>query len=187
MKHTLALLGALGVVAALTAPALAQTAPGAPPPGTQTANLLFQAQIAASRVATASPQNAQSAAIAYQQALQSYRAGDIPAARAQALNVVMNANGYTAQNPTLLTPQAPTSAYPVHVFPLTGDTAKIDADAFIANAREAVDSCVVANDPATPQAMAALDTAQRADNKGDYNSARSQARVAVDLCASVRR
>ena len=162
-----------------------------PPPygANQTANLLFQTQLAISRAASANPQAAQSAALSYQQAVQRYNAGDVTAARTAALQALMSANAQVPHPIPTLRALPPTSGGALG--PLVnvngGNVAAIDAQAFIGQARGAVAACVTANDPHTAQAETQLAAALRAEGANDYNAVRAAAKKAVDLCSAARR
>jgi 4-alpha-glucanotransferase len=187
---------ALALVAGCATAASAQTVPplATPPPlgADQTANLIFNAQMAISRAAT---QNSQAAAAAaannYQQAIQNYRTGDFAGARAAALQALMNADRVAPQPIPTISPMSPTQYYTASASrPLAaamGDTAHVDADAFVAAARGAVAACVNTHDPNTAQAETQLAAAEHADRAANYNAARAAAKNAVDLCAGAQR
>lgn len=164
--------------------------PNPPPYGsTATANLLFESMLAVSRAAQRDPQNAQAAALNYQQAVQQYRSGNIEGARASALQALMNANRPVPQPLATIAAPAPTSYGALG--PLTavngGNLAAIDTAAFVAQARGAVAACVTAADPHAVRAQSALAQAVEAQRANRYEQARSAAKTAVDLCAPARR
>lgn len=169
--------------------------PNAPPPGiNQTATLLFNAQLAVSRAAAQTAQdalaaqNAQAASLAYQQAIQRYRAGDVAGARTAAIQALLYADRSTLPQPIpTLQPPAPGYAPPAGLLLLGGNVGQIDAAAFVAQARGAVAACVAAHDPRAATAAAKLGAAERAQRAGNWNAARAAAHDAVDLCASARR
>jgi len=185
MTGALVLASCAAAVAQVTGPL-----PPAPPYGAnQTANLLFQTQLAISRAAISNPQAAQAAAISYQQALQRYNAGDITASRTAALQALMYANAQVPHPIPTISALPPTNFGAVG--PLVrvngGNVAAIDTAAFVAQARGAVAACVTANDPHTAQAETQLAAAVKAEDAANYNAARAAAKSAVDLCAAAQR
>ena len=183
---------ALALVLALNAGASAQVSgplPNPPQPGAnRTSNLIFDAMMAVSRANTTNPQAAQSAAIAYAQAVNSYNTGDFNRARTAAIQALINANQpqQTTQTPTIV-PFTPTTAYQTNPFPLAGGSiAQVDADAFVAQARGAVNACVQAHASTTQLAQQRLAAAEREDKAGRYQDVRVDAKAAVDLCAAAR-
>jgi hypothetical protein len=160
--------------------------PNPPQPGSnQTATLLFNTMLAVSRAATANAQNAQAAAMSYQQAIQRYNVGDISGARTAALQALITADQVAPQPLATLPPMPPASPIPVGPQPI-GNIAQIDADAFVAAARRSVEACVSAHDPNTNAAEVQLAAAERAQRGGKYNDARAAARNAVNLCAAAQ-
>jgi hypothetical protein len=185
---------ALALILACAGTAAAQVTgplPAPPPQTNQTAILLFNTMMAVSRAASQNAQNAQAAAINYQQAIQRYRVGDYAGARAAAVQAMMNADRVAPQPMATLQPLPPTiyAQKPTTIFEpgLIGNVAQIDAQAFVGQARGAVAACVNAHDPNANAAEAQLAAAQRAEQTGNYNAARAAARNAVNLCAAAQR
>jgi hypothetical protein len=178
---TVALTSSQAAFAQVTGPV-----PNAPTPGTnQTATLLFNAQLAVSQAATQNAQNAQAAAIAYQQAIQRYQVGDLTGARTAALQALITAHQVVPQPVATIAPLNAAAVAPAG--PLIGNVPQIDAEAFVAAARGAVAACVNAHDPNLKAAEVQLAAAERAERSGKYNDARSAARNAVNLCANAQR
>ncbi|MEA2664416.1 MAG: hypothetical protein QOI11_1360 [Candidatus Eremiobacteraeota bacterium] len=183
---------ALALALALGADASAQVTgplPNPPQPGAnQTSNLIFDAMMAVARAAATNPQAAQSASLSYTQAVNSYNAGDVNRARTAAIQALMSAN--QPQHPTAIAtiqPFTPTTAYQTNPFPIAGGSvAQVDADAFVAQARGAVQACVAAHAPSTQLAQQRLAAAEREDKAGRYQDVRVDAKAAVDLCAAAR-
>ncbi len=183
---------ALALALALGADASAQVTgplPNPPQPGAnQTSNLIFDAMMAVARAAATNPQGAQSAAMSYTQAVNSYNMGDVNRARTAAIQALMSAN--QPQHPTAIAtiqPFTPTTAYQSNPFPLAGGSvAQVDADAFVAQARGAVQACVATRAPTTALAQQRLAAAEREDKAGRYQDVRVDAKAAVDLCAAAR-
>ncbi len=191
-RGAFALVSALAVALALAVDASAQVTgplPNPPQPGAnQTTNLIFDAMMAVSRASATNPQGAQSAAMAYTQAVNNYNAGDINRARTAAIQALISANQpqQTTQIP-VIPPFTPTTAYQTNPFPLAGGSvAQVDADAFVAQARGAVNACMAAHDPTTQLAQQRLAAAEREDKAGRYQDVRVDAKAAVDLCAVAR-
>ncbi|HEY4439109.1 MAG TPA: hypothetical protein VGN14_01575 [Candidatus Elarobacter sp.] len=188
----LVLAASLALSLALGTIANAQTVPlgTAPPPNqSATANLIFQAMMAQARAASTNPSAAQAAQIPYQHAVQAYNTGDMENARAQAIQAMIEANrAANAPIPVLKSTIPTTSALQTNPFPLAGGTVgHVDADAFVAQARAAVAACRAAKSPNTNAAAANLAAAEKDDVAGRYLNVTSEAKAAVDLCASVRR
>jgi hypothetical protein len=159
--------------------------PNPPQPTNQTATLIFNAMMAVARAAQTNPQNAQAAALSYQQAVQRYRMGDVQGARAAALQAMFSATRFEPQPLAVLTP-LPAASYGANVarpFPIAGSVGQIDADAFVAQARGAVANCVAAHAPNTAQAQEQLAAGERAAKAANFIAARAAAKAAVDLCA----
>ena len=183
---------ALACCAALAGTANAQTVPlsTVPPPGsTPTATLIFDAMRATARAASTNPAAAQAAQLSYQHAIQAYNSGDIANARAQAVQALIEANRPQFANVPILQSTIPsTSALQISPFPIAGGSvAQIDADAFVAQARGAVAACRSAHSPNAAAAAQNLASAERDDRAGRYLNVRTEARAAVDLCASAQR
>jgi hypothetical protein len=183
---------ALALAATLGVDASAQVTgplPKPPQPGAnQTSNLIFDAMMAVARANATNPQAAQSAALSYTQAVNSYNTGDINRARTAAIQALMNANQpQQATAITVIPPFTPTTAYQISPFPLAGASiAQVDADAFVAQARGAVNACTQAHAPTTQLAQQRLAAAEREDKAGRYQDVRVDAKAAVDLCAAAR-
>lgn len=183
---------ALALAAALGADASAQVAgplPNPPQPGAnQTSSLIFDAMMAVARANTTNPQAAQSAALSYTQAVNNYNTGDFNRARTAAIQALINAN--QPQQTTaiaVIPPFTPTTAYQTNPFPLAGaSVARVDADAFVAQARGAVQACVAAHAPTAALAQQRLAAAEHEDKAGRYQDVRLDAKAAVDLCAAAR-
>jgi hypothetical protein len=189
---TLTLALALGFLASLGAVATAQVVPlgTAPPPSsTPTANLIFQAMMATARAASTNPTAAAAAQIPYQHAVQSYNTGDMENARSQAIQAMIEANRQPPVNIPVLQSTIPTtSALRTNPFPIPGaSVAQVDANAFVAQARAAVAACQAAKSPNASAAASNLAAAEKDAAAGRYINVTSEARAAVDLCASARR
>ena len=162
--------------------------PNPPAQTNRTATLIFDAMMAVARAAQTNPQNAQAAALSYQQAVQRYRMGDVQGARAAALQAMFSATRVEPQPLAVLTPLPATSSYGANVtrpFPIAGSVGQIDADAFVAQARGAVANCIASHAPATAQAQQQVAVAERAAKAANFTVARTAAKTAVDLCARV--
>jgi len=151
-----AIILALVLTLATSTSALAQIPPlgtplnTVPTPGTsQTANLLFEAMMAVAHSAQTNPAASQAANMAYQHALQSYNTGDVTGANSQAINALIQANAaQPTQIPVLKSTIPQTSAVQTAPFPIAGGSvAQVDADAFVAQARGAVNACTAAKSP----------------------------------------
>ncbi len=175
---------------ATCAPALAQTVPpGTPPaPGTPTANLVLDAMLATARAASINPAAAQSASLSANAAVQRYTMHDNNGARAAAIQALIEANRLPQTAiPVLVSTIPQTSALQTRPFPLAGGSvAALDAGAFVAQARGALAACEARSSPNTAAAAQRLGAAQRDEKAGRYQNARSEARAAVDLCASAQ-
>lgn len=183
---------ALTLAGATSAAALAQTTivpAGRPPaPGTPTANLVLDAMMAAARAAATNPGQAQSASLNSAAAIQRYNMGDLNGARAAAIQALIDANHTPAtQIPILQSTIPQASALQTQPFPIAGGSvAALDANAFVAQARGAVAACTARNSPNTSAATRQLDAAQRDEKAGRYVNVITEARSAVDLCASAQ-
>lgn len=161
----------------------------APVPGTsQTANLLFDAMMAAARAASTNPAASQAAMQSYQNALQRFNTGDISAARAQAIQALITANGAPQGSSGIpamrSTIPPPASFYQTSPFPLQGSSvAPVDAYQFVAQARGAVNACRAAHSPNTNAATTNLQAAQQDAAAGRYVNVTTEAKAAIDLCA----
>ena len=190
-----ALVLALTLILATSTSALAQVPqPGSPnlapqPGSSQTANLLFDAMMAAAHAAATNPAASQAASMSYQQGVQNYNAGNITAANEQAISALNAANAaQPTQIPVLRSTIPQTSAVQTAPFPLAaGTAAQVDADAFVAQARGAVAACTAAKSPNTAAATTNLAAAQNDAAAGRYMNVRVEARAAVNLCASASR
>ncbi len=190
-RGLLALASALALALALAADASAQVTgplPNPPQPGVnQTSNLIFDAMLAVSRAATSNPQAAQTATFSYTQAVNSYNTGDMNRARTAAIQAIIDANKQQSHPTAALKPFTPTTAYQTGPFPLPGGSiAQIDADAFVAQARGAVNACMQTHSPNSGAAQQRLAVAEREDKAGRYQDVRIDAKAAVDLCATAR-
>ncbi|GAC1585307.1 MAG: hypothetical protein NVS3B7_20360 [Candidatus Elarobacter sp.] len=179
---------ALSLGCTTSAPGLAQAVvpAGTPPqPGAiPTANLIFDAMLATARAAATNPQAAQAAQPNANAAVQRYNAGDLNGARSAAIDALIDANrAQPVPIPVLSSTIPQTSALQTQPFPLRGDIAAIDADAFVAQARGAVLNCQAAHAQNSAAAAASLAAAQRDARAGRYRDVRVEARAAVDLCA----
>jgi hypothetical protein len=186
---------ALALTLATSTSALAQIPPlgtplnTVPTPGTsQTANLLFDAMMAVAHAASTNPAASQAAGLAYQHALQSYNTGDVTGANAQAISALIQANGaQPTQIPVLKSTIPQTSAVQTAPFPIAGGSvAQVDADAFVAQARGAVNACTAAKSPNTTAAATNLAAAENDAAAGRYMNVRVEARAAVNLCAAAQ-
>lgn len=175
---------------AACAPAFAQTVPpGTPPaPGTPTANLVLDAMLATARAASLNPAAAQSASLNANAAIQRYNMHDDNGARAAAIQALIEANRLPQTTIPVLRSTIPqTSALQTQPFPIAGGSvAALDASAFIAQARGALAACQARSSPNTSAAAQRLAAAQRDEKAGRYQDVRSEARAAVDLCASAQ-
>jgi len=181
---------------AIAAPALAQVpAPGQPgspavplnfppqPGANPTANLLFDAMLAVARAAATNPAAAQSAALSYQHAVQSYNLGDLQRAHSQAIQALIDANRQQPHPIPTLMPQI-VQPVPRQTLIPAASLLQIDTDAWVAQARGALTRCP-SSELAAAQAHVA--NAERADRTGSFPQARTEARAAVDLCATPQR
>ena len=190
-RGLVALASALALALALATDASAQVTgplPNPPQPGAnQTSNLIFDAMLAVARAAVSNPQAAQNATFSYTQAVNSYNTGDMNRARTAAIQAIIDANKQQPHPIPTLQPFTPTTAYQTGPFPLPGGSiAQIDADAFVAQARGAVDACMQVHSPNTGAAQQRLAVAEREDKAGRYQDVRIDAKAAVDLCAAAR-
>jgi hypothetical protein len=191
-----AIILALVLILATSTGARAQTVPlgtplnMAPQPGSsQTANLLFEAMMAVAHAAATNPAASQAASMAYQHALQSFNTGDVNNANSQAISALNAANAsQPTQIPVLRSTIPQTSLVQTAPFPIAGgNVAQVDADAFVAQARFAVNKCTAAKSPNTGAAETNLAAAQNDAAAGRYMNVRVEARAAVNLCASPSR
>ena len=184
------LIATLALTLAVSGSAYAQTVPlGTPPaPGTPTANLVLDAMLATARAASVNPNASQAASAASNAAIQRYTMGDLNGARSAAIQALFEANRLPATaNPILRSTIPQTSALLAQPFPIAGGSiAAIDAGAFVAQARGAVAACAARNAATTPLARQSLAAAERDTKAGRYQTARSEARTAVDLCAAAQ-
>lgn len=171
---------ALALAAAIFVAQVVPAVPNAPLPVNGTQQLIFQAQMAIAESVRGNPQAAIAATIPYRQAMMRFENGDDLGARSFALQAIREAQAgmQPAVIPTLApfaprTPQMPLIA--------GASIARIDAGAFLAQARFALDGCTAATAPAHFAA------AQRAYTLGANQKASGEARTVVDLCASAHR
>ncbi len=177
---------------AVTSAAFAQaTVPiGTPPaPGRPTANLVLDAMMATARAAAINPSAAAAASLNTSAAVQRYNMGDLPGARAAAIQAMIEASRTPpTANPVLRSTIPQTSYLQTQPFPIAGGSvAAIDAHAFIAQARGAVAACASHNSANTAAATQQLAAAQRDEQAGRYVAVVTDARAAVDLCAADQR
>jgi hypothetical protein len=177
---------------ATTGSALAQaTVPIGTPPaaGRPTANLVLDAMMATARAAAINPAAAQAASLNASAAIQRYNMGDLPGARAAAIQAMIEASRTPpTANPILRSTIPQTSYLQTQPFPIAGGSvAAIDANAFIAQARGAVAACASRNSANTAAATQQLAAAQREVQAGHYLAVVTDARAAVDLCAASQR
>ncbi len=183
---------ALGIAAATTTAALAQTVPaGTPPaPGRPTPNLILDAMMATARAAATNPAAAQPASLNTNAAIQRYNMGDENGARSAAIQALIEANRVPqsqAQIPVLKSTIPQTSYLQTQPFPIAGGSvAAIDANAFVAQARGALAACQSQHSPNTAAASQQLASAERDAKTGRYQNVRTEARAAVDLCAAAQ-
>jgi hypothetical protein len=191
-----AIILAIILTLATSTSALAQTVPPgtplnmAPQPGSsQTANLLFEAMMAVAHSAATNPAASQAASMSYQQALQSFNTGNVQGANQQAISALNQANAaQPTQIPVLKSTIPQTSMVQTSPFPIAaGTAAQVDADAFVAQARGAVQACTAAKSPNTGAAASNLAAAQSDAAAGRYMNVRVEARAAVNLCATPSR
>ena len=183
------LLLTLALAGATTAGAFAQTVPPpGPPPGAPTANLILDAMMATARAASVNPGAAQSASLNTSVAIQRYNAGDVNGARSAAIQALIEANRLPQTNITVLRSTIPQTSYlQTQPFPIAGGSvAAIDANAFVAQARGALAACQARGSPNTSAASQRLAAAERDAKAGRYQDVRTEARAAVDLCASAQ-
>ena len=184
------LLLVLALTVATAAAASAQVVPaGTPPaPGRPTANLVLDAMLASARAASVNPSAAQSASLNASAAVQRYNMGDYNGARAAAIQALIEANRLPQTPIPVLRSTIPqSSALQTQPFLIPGGSiAAVDANAFVAQARGAVAACQARN-PANATAAAQHLNAALADEKaGRYPAVRTEARAAVDLCATAQ-
>lgn len=180
---------ALALAGATTAGAFAQTVPPpGPPPGAPTANLILDAMMATARAASVNPGAAQSASLNTSVAIQRYNAGDVNGARSAAIQALIEANRLPQTNITVLRSTIPQTSYlQTQPFPIAGGSvAAIDANAFVAQARGALAACQARSSPNTTAASQRLAAAERDAKAGRYQDVRTEARAAVDLCATAQ-
>lgn len=175
------------LVALLAAPAAAQTAtlPLAAPPVAPNAasSAIFDAMLAISRATISNPAAAQAASFSYAQAMSRYQAGDLSAARREALQAIMTAG----QNPL---PQPP--GYVLAAPPRSGSPAlpaivnppQADAEAFLAVTRRALATCAVTDKAQKAQLQHRYEAAVAEYGTGKYPDVRTDARAVIEACAS---
>ena len=187
-----AALAALVLAGATGSAALAQTVPaGTPPaPGRPTANLVLDAMLASARAASINPTAAQSASLNSAAAIARYNMGDINGARSAAIQALIEANRLPQSQtniPVLQSTIPQTSYLQTRPFPIAGGSiAALDANAFVAQARGAVAACTARNSPNTAPATQHLNSAEADAKAGRYQNVQTEARAAVDLCASAQ-
>ena len=184
------LLLALALTGATTTGAFAQTVPAGPPPppGRPTANLILDAMMATARAASVNPAAAQSASLNTSAAIQRYNMGDVNGARSAAIQALIEANRIPPTNIPVLRSTIPQTSYlQTQPFPIAGGSvAALDANAFVAQARGALQACQSRSSPNTAAASAQLAAAERDAKAGRYQDVRVEARAAVDLCAGAQ-
>jgi hypothetical protein len=184
------LLVAAALVLVTTTGAFAQTVPAGPPPapGTPTANLVLDAMLASARAASVNPTAAQSSSLNAAAAIQRYNMRDYNGARSAAIQALIEANRLPQTPIPVLRSTIPqTSALQTQPFLIPGGSvAAIDANAFVAQARGAVAACTQRNSPNTAAATQHLNAAIGDEKAGRYQTVNTEARAAVDLCASAQ-
>ncbi len=189
------LLLSLILAGAMTGTAFAQGTPLAPnlplnqapqPGANPTANLIFNAMLATARANATNPQAAASANLSLQHAVQSYNLGDLTGAQSQATQALIDANRQApTQIPVLQSTIPTTSALQTNPFLIPGGSvAMVDANEFVAQARGAVANCRATHSPNTNIAATNLAAAEQDAQAGKYLNVRTEARTAVDLCAT---
>ena len=178
---------ALLLAAACAAPAVAQTAtlPLAAPPAASNAaaSAIFDAMLAISRATLTNPAAAQAASFNYAAAIQRYNAGDLTAARLQALQAI----SATAQLPFPAPATGPLPAPLTLIQPAPMRTvvnpAQADAEAFLAISRRALATCAVTAGPQRTALQQRYETATREYGAQNYTGVRGDARAVIDACA----
>lgn len=187
MNRFFRLLAPLSLAALCAAPAAAQTAtlPLAAPPAASNsaASAIFDAMLAISRATISNPAAAQAASFNYAAAIQRYNAGDLSAARMQALQAISASAQATFPAAAPAPLSAPITFYRAAPVPMIFNPAQADADAFLAVSRRALATCAVAGGPQRTQLQQRYETAVRENAAQRYNDVRTDARAIIDACA----
>lgn len=193
--HAALPVGAVVHAQALAAPAAQHVTvpivlPPAPSPIDATTNVLADARLAIARAQAIDPAAAQTASFEYVAAVEQYRGGNAAAAGISALQALATAGAAQIASVTPDVPAAPgltstPAQRPGTAGGLSGaDAPAIDADAFIALARGTLSACAARHDRRLGAAQADLSRAQRDFAARDWQATRTDAKSAIDACAT---
>jgi hypothetical protein len=183
-SHPFRFFAPLALALALTVSAAsAQVAfPLAAPPvaGNAAAGAIFDAMLAISRATLTNPQAAQAASFSYAAAIQRYHAGDLAAARQQAVQAQFQAAMPAGTVPNVAAP-APLALPALTPMRIT-NPAQADAEAFLALSRRSLLNCSASPDQRT-QLEARYEGAVRENLTHNYEAVRRDAKTIIDGCA----